>query len=171
MLEVWAELLGCYALQGYDGSLSASAREKSLISFQEGSGQRILVATDSVARGLHINGVEAVINVDFPPTVVEYLHRLGLAAFATSAFPMSARKLCFCIVSGCSSWNCDAVYQMQMSYTFELAAYALSGQDAPADWALKGLFFLSCLRRTPSLQQTSGHLCLRELLWRNSMHV
>ncbi|CDJ38988.1 DEAD/DEAH box helicase, putative [Eimeria tenella] len=63
--------------EGYDGSLSASAREKSLISFQEGSGQRILVATDSVARGLHINGVEAVINVDFPPTVVEYLHRAG----------------------------------------------------------------------------------------------
>lgn len=77
MLEVWAELLGCYALQGYDGSLPARAREKCLTSFQEGSGQRILVATDSVARGLHINGVEAVINVDFPPTVVEYLHRLG----------------------------------------------------------------------------------------------
>ncbi|CDI74076.1 DEAD/DEAH box helicase, putative [Eimeria praecox] len=62
---------------GYDGSLPASVREKNLRSFQEGFGQRILVATDAVARGLHIGGVDAVINADFPLTAVEYLHRAG----------------------------------------------------------------------------------------------
>lgn len=64
-----------YAMQGYDGSLPASVREKNLRSFQEGNGQRILVATDAVARGLHIGGVDAVVNADFPRTTVEYLHR------------------------------------------------------------------------------------------------
>ncbi|CDJ46278.1 DEAD/DEAH box helicase, putative [Eimeria brunetti] len=61
--------------EGYDGSLPARLREKNLRSFQEGSGQRILVATDAVARGLHIGGVDAVVNLDFPLTAVEYLHR------------------------------------------------------------------------------------------------
>ncbi|CDJ59865.1 DEAD/DEAH box helicase, putative [Eimeria maxima] len=63
--------------EGYDGSLPASVREKNLRSFQEGNGQRILVATDAVARGLHIGGVDAVVNADFPRTTVEYLHRAG----------------------------------------------------------------------------------------------
>ena len=61
--------------QGYDGSLPASVRERNLRAFQAGKDQRILVATDAVARGLHIGGVEAVVNADFPPTAVEYLHR------------------------------------------------------------------------------------------------
>ncbi|CDJ32885.1 DEAD/DEAH box helicase, putative [Eimeria mitis] len=63
--------------EGYDGSLPASVREKNLRLFQEGSGQRILVATDAVARGIHIGGVDVVVNADFPLTTVEYLHRAG----------------------------------------------------------------------------------------------
>lgn len=86
-------LLSDHAMQGYDGSLPASVREKNLRSFQEGSGQRILVATDAVARGLHIGGVDAVVNADFPLTTVEYLHRLGFTG--SCSLVTWAKRSCF----------------------------------------------------------------------------
>jgi len=37
----------------------------------------VLIATDLMARGMDFKGVRVVINYDFPPSVVQYIHRIG----------------------------------------------------------------------------------------------
>lgn len=37
----------------------------------------VLIATDLMARGIDFKGVNMVINYDFPPSAVEYIHRVG----------------------------------------------------------------------------------------------
>jgi hypothetical protein len=39
--------------------------------------QQVLVATDVAGRGLHISGLEQVINYDFPGNMQQYIHRVG----------------------------------------------------------------------------------------------
>jgi len=61
------------------GDRSQSQREAALAKFRSGE-CRILVATDVAARGLDIQGVEHVINVDLPVSADEfdsYVHRIG----------------------------------------------------------------------------------------------
>lgn len=65
-----------YAVAGIHGDLAQSAREKSLSAFKTGQ-VNILVATDVAARGLDIPNVRLVINVTFPLTAEDYVHRIG----------------------------------------------------------------------------------------------
>lgn len=65
-----------FAVAGIHGDLAQAAREKSLASFKTGS-CTILVATDVAARGLDIPNVKLVINVTFPLTAEDYVHRIG----------------------------------------------------------------------------------------------
>ena len=58
------------------GDMSQEKRTASLASFKNGS-TPLLVATDVAARGLDIPAVKAVINVTFPLTVEDYVHRIG----------------------------------------------------------------------------------------------
>lgn len=61
------------------GDRSQPQREAALAKFRSG-GCRILVATDVAARGLDIDGVEHVINMDLPVAVDDfdsYVHRIG----------------------------------------------------------------------------------------------
>lgn len=58
------------------GDLSQVARQTSLDNFKSGSCP-LLVATDVAARGLDIPAVKVVINVTFPLTVEDYVHRIG----------------------------------------------------------------------------------------------
>ena len=61
---------------GIHGDLSQERRTAALDGFKRGS-TSILVATDVAARGLDIPDVKAVINVTFPLTIEDYVHRIG----------------------------------------------------------------------------------------------
>jgi superfamily II DNA/RNA helicase len=56
--------------------LTQGQRENVLSRFKSGN-TPVLVATDVASRGLDIPNVEAVINYCFPPTIEQYVHRIG----------------------------------------------------------------------------------------------
>lgn len=66
------------------GSMTQEKRTASLSSFKTGT-TPLLVATDVAARGLDIPAVKAVINVTFPLTVEDYVHRIGRTGRAGAA--------------------------------------------------------------------------------------
>ncbi|KAA6406662.1 MAG: ATP-dependent RNA helicase DBP3 [Lasallia pustulata] len=61
---------------GIHGDLSQHQRQTSLDAFKSGK-VPLLVATDVAARGLDIPAVKLVLNVTFPLTVEDYVHRIG----------------------------------------------------------------------------------------------
>jgi ATP-dependent RNA helicase DBP3 len=61
---------------GIHGDLNQTQRTLSLEAFKSGK-TPVLVATDVAARGLDIPAVKLVINVTFPLTVEDYVHRIG----------------------------------------------------------------------------------------------
>lgn len=61
---------------GIHGDLNQAKRTESLEAFKQGK-VPILVATDVAARGLDIPAVKVVINVTFPLTAEDYVHRIG----------------------------------------------------------------------------------------------
>jgi superfamily II DNA/RNA helicase len=61
--------------------LEQKAREAVMIKFKNGE-IKVLVATNIVARGIDIVGVELVINYDVPRDAEEYVHRIGRTARA-----------------------------------------------------------------------------------------
>ncbi len=60
---------------------SLSQRRAALGGFKTGT-YRILVATDIVARGIDVSGIELVINYDLPEQSEDYVHRIGRTARA-----------------------------------------------------------------------------------------
>ena len=65
------------------GDMSQEARTRALAAFKSGESP-LLVATDVAARGLDIPNVEYVINVTFPLTIEDYVHRIGRTGRAGS---------------------------------------------------------------------------------------
>jgi ATP-dependent RNA helicase DBP3 len=65
-----------FRVGGIHGDLSQEKRSASLAAFKEGQ-VPLLVATDVAARGLDIPAVKLVINVTFPLTAEDYVHRIG----------------------------------------------------------------------------------------------
>lgn len=65
-----------FKVAGIHGDLNQSDRFRNLDAFKSGSAT-VLVATDVAARGLDIPAVKLVINVTFPLTVEDYVHRIG----------------------------------------------------------------------------------------------
>ena len=63
--------------------LEQSARERALQDFKDGR-YRVLIATDVVGRGIHVDGVAHVINYDFPRDAEDYIHRIGRTGRAES---------------------------------------------------------------------------------------
>jgi ATP-dependent RNA helicase RhlB len=63
------------------GELAQAERLKVINDFQDGQ-IPFLVATDVAARGLHIEGLEMVINYDLPQDYENYVHRIGRTARA-----------------------------------------------------------------------------------------
>ena len=58
------------------GNKSHSHRQRALQNFKDGT-HKVIVATDVVARGIHVDGVTHVINYDLPNTADDYIHRIG----------------------------------------------------------------------------------------------
>lgn len=65
-----------YSSGGLHGDIKQNARTQIMNSFKNG-GIDILVATDVAARGIDVNGIEAVFNYDIPQDVEYYVHRIG----------------------------------------------------------------------------------------------
>ena len=65
-----------HSVAAIHGDMSQPARSASLDGFKSGKCP-LLVATDVAARGLDIPAVKVVINVTFPLTVEDYVHRIG----------------------------------------------------------------------------------------------
>ncbi len=61
--------------------LIQDARERVLASFTNGR-LKILVATDILSRGIHIDNIDLVINYDVPNDGEDYVHRVGRTARA-----------------------------------------------------------------------------------------
>jgi ATP-dependent RNA helicase RhlE len=67
--------------QAIHGNKSQGARERALDSIKTGE-SRVLVATDIAARGIDIEGVTHVFNMDIPNIPESYVHRIGRTARA-----------------------------------------------------------------------------------------
>ncbi|MBI5306380.1 DEAD/DEAH box helicase [Candidatus Wolfebacteria bacterium] len=59
-------------------------RRSALEGFKNGI-YRVLVATDIASRGIHVSGIELVINYDLPAQAEDYVHRIGRTARAGAA--------------------------------------------------------------------------------------
>ena len=75
-------------MQGVDaiaihGDRSQSQRERALASFSSGK-FNVLVATDVVARGIHVDGLDCVVHFDPPQDATDYVHRSGRTGRAGS---------------------------------------------------------------------------------------
>jgi ATP-dependent RNA helicase RhlE len=73
------------------GNKSQNARERALGGFRDGS-IRVLVATDIAARGIDVDDVTHVVNLDLPNVPEQYVHRIGRTARAGA----SGMALSFC---------------------------------------------------------------------------
>ncbi|MGE0867917.1 MAG: DEAD/DEAH box helicase [Kofleriaceae bacterium] len=73
------------------GNKSQNARERALAGFKTGR-VRVLVATDIAARGIDVDSVTHVVNVDVPEVPETYVHRIGRTARAGA----SGMALTFC---------------------------------------------------------------------------
>lgn len=65
-----------YSVAAIHGDLSQQQRTQALNAFKLGE-RSLLLATDVAARGLDIPNVKTVINLTFPLTVEDYVHRIG----------------------------------------------------------------------------------------------
>lgn len=63
--------------------LDQDEREERLRQFRSGAIQ-VVVATDVLSRGIHINGIDLVINFDVPGDAEDYVHRIGRTARAAA---------------------------------------------------------------------------------------
>jgi superfamily II DNA/RNA helicase len=63
------------------GGRSQGQRDRALAAFKKGQASA-LIATDVAARGIHVNGVNAVVHYDPPAEDATYLHRSGRTARA-----------------------------------------------------------------------------------------
>lgn len=58
------------------GKISKNDRKNAITGFQSGK-FNYLIATDIASRGIHVDGIETVINVAIPDKSLDYLHRAG----------------------------------------------------------------------------------------------
>lgn len=77
-IEIMAEKLKYHGIkaEGIHGANIKSDRKKTMEDFRSGKLQ-LLVSSDLAARGLHIEGVTHIFNLDIPENAKDYLHRAG----------------------------------------------------------------------------------------------
>jgi ATP-dependent RNA helicase DeaD len=81
-----------YSAGGLHGDMAQSRRDAAMQRFRFGQ-TKILVATDVAARGLDVQGIEAVINYDLPQDDQYYIHRIG----RTARMGQSGRAFTLCL--------------------------------------------------------------------------
>ncbi|MBL0458310.1 DEAD/DEAH box helicase [Aeromonas enteropelogenes] len=69
------------AVVALHGEKEQAQREQALADFKAGK-VRVLVATDLMARGIHVEALPVVINLDLPASAPVYVHRIGRTARA-----------------------------------------------------------------------------------------
>jgi ATP-dependent RNA helicase RhlE len=76
--KLWRALhsAGYYDVTCIHSDRIQSAREQSLADFKAGK-YRVLIATDVVGRGIHVDGIAHVVNYDLPMEPEDYVHRIG----------------------------------------------------------------------------------------------
>lgn len=74
-------------LAEYSSQLTSKQRSETMKAFQMGS-KRILISSDTIARGIDIPGITAVINYDVPRYAETYIHRSGRTARARNRILM-----------------------------------------------------------------------------------
>ena len=70
-------------MKDVSSDLDQNEREERLRQFRSGAIQ-VVVATDVLSRGIHINGIDLVINFDVPGDAEDYVHRIGRTARAAA---------------------------------------------------------------------------------------
>jgi ATP-dependent RNA helicase DeaD len=65
-----------YTVEGLHGDMNQPQRERVLEKFRKGDIE-VLIATDVAARGIDVEGIEAVFNYDVPQDEEYYVHRIG----------------------------------------------------------------------------------------------
>ncbi len=65
-----------YTVEAIHSSRTQNQRRRALDNFADGTTD-ILVATDVLARGIDVDGVEYVVNYDLPTQAEDYIHRIG----------------------------------------------------------------------------------------------
>jgi len=65
-----------FKAMGLHGDMKQSSRDRVMNQFRHGQ-LEILVATDVAARGIDVNNIEFVFNIDFPQNPEDYVHRIG----------------------------------------------------------------------------------------------
>ncbi|MGL5288734.1 MAG: helicase-related protein, partial [Aeromonas sp.] len=69
------------AVAALHGEKEQAVRDQVLADFKAGQ-VRVLVATDVMARGIHVDRLPVVINLDLPASAPVYVHRIGRTARA-----------------------------------------------------------------------------------------
>ncbi|ASB47802.1 DEAD/DEAH box helicase [Alkalitalea saponilacus] len=72
-----------FAAEAIHSDLEQAEREKVMLGFRNRR-VKILVATDIIARGIDVDGIDLVINYDVPGDAEDYVHRVGRTARAKS---------------------------------------------------------------------------------------
>ncbi len=77
-IEIFTSKLKYHGLsaEGIHGTTRKLERKKAMEAFKAGKIQ-LLIASDIAARGLHIEGVTHIFNIDIPEDVKAYVHRVG----------------------------------------------------------------------------------------------
>ncbi len=65
-----------YLAESFHGDLSQDDRNYTIEAFKKNKIQ-VLFTTDIISRGLHIEGIDCVINFDLPRSPADYIHRIG----------------------------------------------------------------------------------------------
>ena len=76
--KLWRDLRnrGFHQATQLHSNLEQNVREEALADFKSGK-YRVLIATDVVGRGIHVDDVAHVINYDLPREAEDYVHRIG----------------------------------------------------------------------------------------------
>jgi ATP-dependent RNA helicase RhlE len=69
--------------RAFHSDLDQEAREALMLDFKNGK-ISVLVGTDVLSRGIHVEGIDLVINYDVPPDPEDYVHRIGRTARAAN---------------------------------------------------------------------------------------